>query len=370
MGLCLYPVINMPNLLSILLVIAGLIGFTSTVSGQTDGSAVILMYHNVADDTHPSTSVSPAMFKKHIQYIADNKYTVWPLHRTLVHLATGRPIPPKTVVLTFDDAYSSVYSEAFPILKNKGWPFTVFVTTKYIGEGYDHFMSWEQLREIQLFGGDVGNHSLSHPHLVRQYPTENESQWRQRIINEISQAQYILQQQLVYPVWAVAYPYGEYTGRVKTILREMGYFGLGQQSGAINYSSDFQALPRFPMATGFDSIEDFAIKISTKPLPVNILSPADGVISNDTDIPVLTMQLKDGDYKKEALACYTSGQGRIQSDWLDKDEAVVSVKANATIKPGRTKYTCTAPSKTEAGVFYWFSYLWMKLDADNKWYRE
>ncbi len=335
-----------------------------------DNSAVILMYHNVSNDSHPSTSVSPELFKLHMQYIDDNGFTVWPLIKTLQHLATGKPIPAKTVVLTFDDAYASVYSEAFPVLKDNNWPFTVFVTTQYIAEGYSNYMSWDQLREIRRYGADVGNHSLTHPHLVRQRATETDEQWRQRIINEVHQAQYILHQQVTYPIWALAYPYGEYDSKVKNILREMGYFGLGQHSGAVSYLSDFQALPRFPMATGFDSLEDFALKISTKKLPLTVLSPRDGLVSKDTDIPVLTMRLEAGNYKKEALACYASGQGKIQLEWLDHNSAEVRVMANEAIRPGRTKYNCTAPSKTEAGVFYWFSFLWMKPEKDGGWYRE
>ena len=143
---------------------------------QIENSAVILMYHNISDDTHPDTSVSPEMFKKHMQFIKDNEYTVWPLLKALMALKSGKPMPSKIVVLTFDDAYRSVYSEAFPILKDKGWPFTVFVTTNYINDSYRNFMNWGQLREIQLYGGDVGNHSLSHAHFVRQYKLENEIQ--------------------------------------------------------------------------------------------------------------------------------------------------------------------------------------------------
>lgn len=371
------PVIQRGNLLSIKLVFicSFIISFilvtpAYSASDKIDNSAVILMYHNVADSTHPSTSVSTEMFKKHMQYIAYNGFTVWPLFKTLTHLATGKPIPDKTVVITFDDAYKSVYNEAFPVLKNKGWPFTVFVTTKYIGEGYTHFMSWNQLRDIQRSGGEIGNHSLSHAHFVRQRATEDEKKWRERIINEIQQAQSILKQEIINPIPAVAYPYGEYSRKIKTIVHELGYFGLGQNSGAVSYSSDFQALPRFPMATGFDSLEDFALKISTRPLPVTLLSPKDGLLSKDTDIPVLTLRLEPGNYKTEALTCFASGQGRIQVKRAERQGREFRVKANESLKPGRTKYTCTAPSESEAGIFYWFSFLWMKPEANGEWYKE
>jgi len=363
----------MQNSLKSLLLLLNLLWFTVpgyAASALADNSAVILMYHNIAEDTPASTSVTPEIFNKHMLYLENNNFIVWPLFKTLLHLASGKPIPEKIVVLTFDDAYKSVYNEAFPILKAKRWPFTVFVTTKYIGEGYTHYMSWAQLREIQQFGGEIGNHSLSHPHMIRQRSTETKEQWRTRIIGEIHQAQYILHQQLRTPIWVLAYPYGEYDLSIKQLLREMGYFGLGQHSGAVSYTSDMQALSRYPMATGFDGLDDFAIKVSTKKLPVTVLSPVDGVVLKDTDIPKLTLRLEAGNYKKESLVCYASGQGRIQLEWIDRVTYVVRVTANKTMKPGRMKYNCTAPSKTEAGVFYWFSFLWMKPEADGSWYNE
>ncbi len=333
-------------------------------------NAVILMYHNIAANTPPSTSVTPERFRQHMDYLSDNGFTVWPLFKTLEHLATGKAIPEKTVVLTFDDAYRSVYDEAFPVLRAKGWPFTVFVTTQYIAEGYRHYMSWQQLREIERFGGETGNHSRTHRHLVRHRGDETKEQWRKRVISEIDQAQYILQQNVARPVRVVAYPYGEYSKELTELLRELGYFGLGQQSGAVSSGSDFQALPRFPMATGFDDMASFAVKVSAKNLPVTVLSPDDGIVSKDTDIPVLIMRLEDGDYKKPGLRCYASGQGQIRVDWLDPENSVVIVRANEKVNPGRIKYNCTAPSKTEAGVFYWFSFLWMKPEADGSWYKE
>ena len=342
----------------------------NSASVQADSSAVILMYHNISDDTPASTSVTPEMFRRHMRYLDENGFTIWPLIQVLVHLANGQSVPDKTVSLTFDDAYISVYSEAFPVLKEKGWPFTVFVTTQYISEGYSNYMSWQQLRDIRQFGGDVGNHSLTHPYLIRKRSDESEAQWRDRVRKEISQAQQILQQNIAYPIWAVAYPYGEFSAEVSTILRELGYFGIGQHSGAVSRSTDFQAIPRFPMATGFDDLENFAIKVSARNLPVTVLSPDDGVMSSDTGIPVLKLRLLEGGYKKTGLRCFASGQGAINIEWQDGESDVVNVMAKEALKPGRTKYNCTAPSSTREGVFYWFSFLWMKPEADGNWYIE
>lgn len=176
------------TLLLLLVLSTGIVVEAAPASIQVDNSAVILMYHNVSEDTPASTSVTPERFRQHMQYLAENGFTVWPFFQMLSHLASGRPVPVKTIALTFDDAYRSVYDEAFPVLREKRWPFTVFVTTKYIGEGFVNYISWQQLREIRQFGSDVGNHSLSHPYFIRQGSDESQTHWRKRIIDEISQA--------------------------------------------------------------------------------------------------------------------------------------------------------------------------------------
>lgn len=335
-----------------------------------DNSAVILMYHNVAEDTPPSTSVSPAVFARHMQYLDENGFVVWPLKKVLHHLINGWAIPQKTVALTFDDAYRSVYTEALPVLKKKRWPFTVFVTARYTGDAYRHFMSWAQLREIGQYGGEVGNHSFSHPHFVRRRASEDEQQWYRRIAGEITKTQALLKKHLDNTVAVVAYPYGEYSTAVKNIVRELGYVGLGQQSGAVGYSSDFLALPRYSMATGYDKLEDFAVKVNTLSLPVTLLGPQDGVLDSQTSIPAMILRLEPGAYDKDRLRCYASGQGRIQIRWLNEERSVIEVMANTAVPPGRTRYNCTAPSTFDDEVFYWYSFQWMKPLPDGRWYAE
>jgi len=339
-------------------------------SFESNDHAVILMYHHVSTNTPPITSVKPERFKQHIQYLVDHKFNVWPLSKALRHLASNRPLPPKTVVITFDDAYKSVYTEAFPILKSYQLPFTIFVTTSYISDDNLNFMSWDQLREIKLSGGELGNHTDRHAHLIRRKNNETRHQWRTRVRNEIVTAQTILKAQTGNSLNAVAYPYGEYSTELKIILRELGYFGLGQHSGVMYRQSDFLAIPRFPIATGYDGLDDFALKVSSLALPVTVVSPDNGVLNKDTKIPELKLHLHKGDYSKIDFACYASGQGKIQLQWINKERGLVNVKANKPISPGRTKYNCTAPSLNQKNVFYWFSYLWMKPQADGSWYVE
>ena len=332
--------------------------------------AVILMYHHISDEMPKSTSVTPMMFEKHMQYLEHNGYSVQPLLSTLQHLLAGEAVPERTVVITFDDAYRSVYTQAWPRLSKRGWPFSVFVTTGYIGNGHNNFMSWDELRELSYYGAGIGNHSLSHSHPVRKYANESTVHWKQRVTEEVTGAQHRLQAEIGNPIPVFAYPYGEFSSELESLLAELGYFGLGQQSGAVGQHSDFQALPRFPMAAGFDDMDNFAIKVAARPLPVTVIGPPDHVLPVATDIPELHMFLEPGNYDAARLACYASGQGRIQVDWIDRAAGEVRVRANEALAPGRAKYNCTAPAKQGKDIYYWYSQLWMKPQADGSWYRE
>lgn len=333
--------------------------------------AVILEYHHVSADAPESTSVTPETFEAHLDYLAENGFTVWPLRRVLGHLAEGRSLPENTVALTFDDGYRSVYTEAWPRLRRRGWPFTVFVSTDYVDRGFGNYMTWTQLRELAGSGVHLGNHSRSHAHLVRRREGESREQWLGRVRSEITGAQRRLEAEA--PDGAVrifAYPYGEFSRAVRDVVAELGYFGVGQQSGAVGRSSDLAAAPRFPIATGFADLDEFATKVRSRALPVEVLAPEDRLLAAGASRPALRLRIPPGPYRLGSLACYASGQGRMRLDWLDREAGVVEVRPKKPLGPGRTKYNCTAPSSETTGIFYWYSHLWMKPNPDGSWYAE
>ena len=341
-------------------------------AGTADAAehAVILEYHHVGTDTPAATSVTPATFEAHLDYLADNGFHVWPVSRVLGHLERDKPLPEDTVALTFDDAYASVYQEVYPRLRERGWPFTVFVSTDYIDEDYGGYMSWDQLREVAENGGELGNHSRSHPHLIRRKAGETEAQWRKRAVAEIRHAQKRLEEETGGAVGVFAYPFGEFTAELTAVAGELGFYGVGQQSGAVGAVSDLRAAPRFPMAGGYADLDRFATKVNSRPLPVTVLSPDSRILGPKKDRPALRLRLGEGDFRAAGLACYASGQGRMDLTWVDKEAGVAEVRPREPLGPGRSKYNCTAPSASEAGVYYWYSHLWMKRAEDGGWYPE
>lgn len=341
------------------------------VAARAADSAVILLYHHVGTDTPPSTSISPSLFAEQLDYLADNGFHVWPLLRVLEHVRKHEPLPEDTVVITFDDAYRSVLTRALPQLKRHHWPFTVFVATNYTDEKYDAFLSWPQLRQLAAAGGTIGDHSLTHPHMLERKKGESEQAWTQRMRHQVAAAKRRIAAEMgaaAIPVFA--YPYGEYDSRLETIVGSIEPFALGQQSGAVGEGTDLLAAPRFPMATGFDSMRQFRIKIRTRPLPATVLAPGYHILPPGEAMPALHLQLGPGDYRLDELACYASRQGKIDVDWADKTARKLVVKPVKPLPPGRSKYNCTAPSSKVTGVFYWYSYLWMKTNADGSWYQE
>ncbi len=329
--------------------------------GASD-SAVILQYHHVSSDTPASTSVSPERFTEHVEYLDNQGFAVWPVDRIVEDLRHGRPLPQDCVAITFDDAYRSVYGNAFPLLRAKGWPFTVFVTTEGVDDGRESYLTWDQMREMARFGADFGNHSHSHAFLVRRHDGESEDGWRGRVSGDITRCQRRLREELGVEPRGFAYPYGEYTAALESLVVSLDLVGYGQHSGPVGRGSNFAALPRFPMAASFAEMESFVLKVRTLPLPVIAAEPSDPVLSMLEMRPVLRLTLAPGKYREEALAAYASGQGRIEARWVDREERILEIVAPAPLPAGRSRYNCTAPAR-EGGRYYWYSHLWIRGES-------
>ena len=128
--------------------------------------AVVLQYHHVDSETPASTSTPPGRFAMHLDYLADNGFEVVRLERLVARIRQGLPLPDRTVAITFDDGYVSIYETAFPMLREKGWPFTVFVNSEPHDQRKPLFMSWDQLRELHAGGATIANHTVGHPSLL------------------------------------------------------------------------------------------------------------------------------------------------------------------------------------------------------------
>ncbi len=319
--------------------------------------AVVLQYHHFGSDTPEVTSVKLATFEQHLKYLEENDFTVLPLWDIVTRLREGNPLPERTVAITIDDAFISVYTEAYPRLKKRGYPFTVFVPTQAVDRGAGGYMTWKQMKEMKRSGASFASHGHTHAHLLRRKEDESDEQWARRISDDIRLSIDRLQEELGSNPKLFAYPYGEYSIKLKHLVKELGLVGVGQHSGPIGTESDFLALPRFPMGGVYSMMEQFAVKVRTLPFSVTKEDPEDPVLPDGISKPVLRLTLKPGDYSDRTLACYLGG-GKLKVRWVDKENRVVEVSTETPLPQGRSRYNCTASHRDE-NRYFWYSHLWI-----------
>lgn len=131
----------------------------------------ILMYHYIsvpppgADKYRIDLSVPPDKFEEQLAWLAENGFSTVSLYALIDHLSTGAPLPPRPVVLTFDDGYRDNYENAFPLLKKYGFTGTFFVVSDFINAGRPEYMTWDMAREMAEAGMSIESHSRTHPDL-------------------------------------------------------------------------------------------------------------------------------------------------------------------------------------------------------------
>ena len=341
------------------IVVAGLCFLSTAAPVRAAGSAVILQYHHFGSDTPAATSVTMEQFRSHLDHLKSGGFAVWPVERIVAHLRQGEPLPDRCVGITIDDAYTSVSERAFPLLRENGYPFTVFVTTEGVDKGFDRYMTWDRMRVMQSGGAAFADHGHRHDYLVRRRAGETEGEWTERVKEDIGLSVKRLGEELGSSPALFAYPYGEYDTALREIVASLGLVGFGQQSGALWRGSDFTALPRFPMAGGYADMAQFAVKAASLPLPVVSAVPDDPVLPPGDSPPVLRLKLEPGDYERETLACYGAGGVKIDASWTGPEGLTLEVAAREPLPAGRSKYTCTARHRSE-NRYYWYSHLWIR----------
>ena len=331
--------------------------------------AVALVYHHVSTETPKSTSVTPRQFEAHMEFLKRQQFTVWPLGKIVEALQAGEQIPDNTVAITFDDASLSVYEEALPIMRKLGFPFTVFVSTEAVNRDYGSTMSWQQIAEIAATGHEIGNHSRTHNHLVRRKDGESIDAWRARVTADIEEAQVTIEEKTGQTPTLFAYPYGEHSSALRSVVDGLGLVGVAQQSGAIGYQSDFLALPRFPIATSYAALSRIVTAIRARPLPITAveLSVEDDF---DTAPEWINLTLGEATYRLSQLACYSSRGDRLSIGGISDNEQQILVDIGGLSRAGRNKINCTAPVDEEKHAYYWYSHLWIQKLDDGSWYSE
>lgn len=212
----------------------------AALNGGTQDVAV-LMYHDITPRPSVYFDVTPAEFRSHLAQLRQANAHIVPLADLYEHLRSGKPLPPRSVVLTFDDGYLGQYEHAYPILKEHGYPATFFVHTGAVGVTTSRaHMTWEQLQKLDREGlVTIESHTISHPEDLRKCDDD-------QLSRELKESKLALEEHLGRKMRFLAYPVGNADGRVARVAREAGYelaFTMGPGWAASPEDAFF--VPRF-----------------------------------------------------------------------------------------------------------------------------
>ena len=177
----------------------------------------VLMYHHIqtkeaaAASKQTGLTVFTDVFRSQMGYLKDKGYNAISINDLVNYFANGISIPPKSVILTFDDGYQDFYTDAYPILSGLGFHATVFIPTGLMqNPGY---LSWD---ELQNMSGTVyfANHTWSHKSVV------TDTNVMQK---EISTADLQLSERGLNILKIFAYPYGPDNIASENYLSSLGY---------------------------------------------------------------------------------------------------------------------------------------------------
>ncbi len=193
------------------------------VAGEAAVNVPVLLYHyiglnpNKDDKARDGLSTSPQVFDEQLALLKANGFTAITLD-TMATAFDGKTLPPKPIILTFDDGYIDFYTNAYPILVKYQMTGTVFIPTGLIGSNDGMYMNWSQIEELSRKPYVVfGAHSVNHYYLPKSSPAV--------LLNELTESKRVLEQHVGYNVNWFAYPYGAFNDEVVAAAKHAGYIG-------------------------------------------------------------------------------------------------------------------------------------------------
>ncbi len=293
------------------------------LSMRSFGDAHILMYHRIGDSRHPSTNVSVEAFEKQLKFLEDNGYEVVELSMIVESIKNGKEPDKKWVAITIDDAYKSFYENGLPLLKERGYPFTLFVNTQAVERGYGDYMTWKMVEDSSRYG-EIGGHSHTHssmPRIDKQQMREELKLNKKLLEEKIGRMRYF------------AYPYGEYSQEVVEEVRALGYEAAFKQvMGAVSIDSNLYTLNRIPMGEK----TNLRFFLSMNYLPAKW----ERVDIDDNTLRGMKVTLPEG---TERVEVFLSGYGwewtRVEDGYIRVDKDLLRSRNNIIIRDSKNRYS-------------------------------
>lgn len=203
----------------------------------------ILMYHVLAaapaNAVYPKLFVPPGVLDAQVEWLAANGYHAVTLQHLFDAWRGVRTLPPRPVVLTFDDGYLSDYSAGLPALRRHGWPGVLDLAVKNLAPG--DIRPW-QVRRLLAAGWELAAHTVSHVDLTTLGPA--------RLRQEVAGSRAILRRMFRVPVEFFCYPAGRYDARVIAAVKAAGFRGATTENPGLARPTERFTLDRIRIEPG------------------------------------------------------------------------------------------------------------------------
>lgn len=195
----------------------------------------VLMYHNVdenIDFKKITYSMKADRFEKHMRILKKKGYNTITTTELNEYIYENKPLPKKSILLTFDDAKTNNYHYVYPLLKELDMKGTIFCIAHTANDHKDEeYMNWDMLKEIYDSSVmDIQSHTYDFHHKVDKTPAlfikkykESNKDYKDRVLNDFKVSKELIEENIGTEVVALAYPYGNYSSEIDELAKEAGY---------------------------------------------------------------------------------------------------------------------------------------------------
>ena len=289
-----------------------------------------IMYHRFEENKYPSTNIRLDIFIKHIDLIKDNSLNFYSPGKFSQNFHEVKK--EKKILLTIDDAFTSFYENAWPILKKKKIPFILFVSTEAVGnKGY---MNWSQIKEVDKEEfAYIGNHSHSHDYLTKLS--------FEKFVEDIERSILIFNNKLGYNPIFFSYPFGEYSLEQKNYITNNFEFAFGQHSGVIDLNKDKYELPRFPINEKYGNLKRFEELVSYLPLQYKQMLPENKFMGQNENPPKMSIEFFKDQKNLKNLNCFSNEGSTWKKTNITLNKNILTVNFDEKFKGRRGRVNCS-----------------------------
>ena len=237
------------------------------------GSSVIrvpiLMYHYIRKPPSTRTdllgfrlSVSPQDFQQQMDWLYANHYHPVNFDQLRAYFVGAQPLPSRPVVITLDDGYKDLYTNAFPILQAHGFTAVAYIVSGFVDRS--QYVSRAEVLQMDRDGIEIASHTVDHPNLARMGPGI--------VAYQLLESKHWLERLVGHPVVDFAYPSGKYTWQTVTALQQAGYNTAVIEDGSSLHSQADRYLWGRVRVGGGETLGDFIASLGPSMSSVTLSS--------------------------------------------------------------------------------------------------